>query len=41
MEAEGLTNPELKIPVRCLIDECRNIGKIPNLGEYLATCRKY
>ena len=41
MEAEGLTNPELKVPVRCLIDECRNIGKIPNLGEYLATCRKY
>lgn len=41
METEGLTNPELKVPVRCLIDECRNIGKIPNLGEYLATCRKY
>lgn len=41
MEAEGLSNPELKVPVRFLIDECRNIGKIPNLGEYLATCRKY
>ena len=41
MEVEGLTNPELKVPVKCFIDECRNIGKIPNLGEYLATCRKY
>lgn len=41
MEKEGLTSPELKVPVKCLIDECRNIGKIPNLGEYLATCRKY
>jgi len=41
MEQEGLTAPELKIPVKCLIDEARNIGKIPNLGEYLATCRKY
>ncbi len=41
MEREGLSNPELKVPVRFLIDECRNIGKIPNLGEYLATCRKY
>lgn len=41
MEKEGLTSPELKIPVKCLIDECRNIGKIANLGEYLATCRKY
>lgn len=41
MEAEGLSTPELKVPVRFLIDECRNIGKIPNLGEYLATCRKY
>lgn len=41
METEGLSNPELKIPVRFLIDECRNIGKIGNLGEYLATCRKY
>ena len=41
MEREGLSNPELAVPVRFLIDECRNIGKIPNLGEYLATCRKY
>ncbi len=41
MEREGLTAPELRIPVKCLIDEARNIGKIPNLGEYLATCRKY
>ncbi|MDE5589176.1 MAG: type IV secretory system conjugative DNA transfer family protein [Acetatifactor sp.] len=28
MEAERLTNLELKITVRCLIDECKNIGKI-------------
>ena len=41
MEKEGLTEPELKVPVYCLIDECRNIGKISNLSEYLATCRKY
>lgn len=41
MEQEGLTDPELKVPVYCLIDECRNIGKISNLSEYLATCRKY
>lgn len=41
MERKGLSNPELAVPVRFLIDECRNIGKIPNLGEYLATCRKY
>ena len=31
----------MKVPVRFLIDECRNIGKIPNLSIYLATCRKY
>ena len=24
METEGLTDPELKVPVKCLIDECRN-----------------
>lgn len=41
MEKEELTDPELKVPVYCLIDECRNIGKITNLSEYLATCRKY
>jgi type IV secretory pathway TraG/TraD family ATPase VirD4 len=41
MEACGLGDPELKIPVRCLIDEARNIGKIPNLSEILATNRKY
>lgn len=41
MEREGLTDPQLKVPVYCLIDECRNIGKISNLSEYLATCRKY
>jgi len=36
-----LDNPELKIPVRFLIDECANVGKIPNLDKILATCRKY
>lgn len=41
MEEEGLNNPELKIPVRFLIDECANVGKIVNLESYLATCRKY
>ena len=41
MKEEGLDNPELKIPVRFLIDECANVGKIPNLDKILATCRKY
>ena len=36
-----LSDPQMKIPVRFMIDECRNIGKIPNLSIYLATCRKY
>lgn len=36
-----LGNPEMKIPVRFLIDECANVGKIPDLEKYLATCRKY
>ena len=38
---KGLSNPEMKIPVRFLIDECANVGKIPNIEKYLATCRKY
>lgn len=37
----NLGAPEMKIPVRFLIDECANVGKIPNLDNYLATCRKY
>ena len=41
MREEHLSDPSLKVPVRFLIDECRNIGKIPNLSIYLATCRKY
>ena len=41
MREEGLNDPQLKVPVRFFIDECRNIGKIPNLSIYLATCRKY
>lgn len=36
-----MPNPRLAFPARLLIDECANIGKIPNLQEYLATCRKY
>jgi type IV secretion system protein VirD4 len=35
------STPALAMPARMLIDECANIGKIPNLQEYLATCRKY
>lgn len=38
---KALSDPQMKVPVRFLIDECRNIGKIPNLSIYLATCRKY
>lgn len=40
-EIKPLSDPQMKVPVRFLIDECRNIGKIPNLSIYLATCRKY
>lgn len=36
-----LSDPQMKVSVLFLIDECRNIGKIPNLSIYLATCRKY
>lgn len=35
MKDEGLDNPELKILVRFLIDECANIGKIPKIGKLL------
>lgn len=38
---KALGNPEMRVPVRFLIDECANVGKIPNLEKYLATCRKY
>lgn len=41
MKSINIGDPELAIPVRFLIDECANIGKIPNLQERLATCRKY
>ena len=41
MKEEGLGDPELKVPVRCLLDECRNIGRIPDLEGYLSFCRKY
>lgn len=38
---KALNDPEMKVPVKFLIDECANVGKIPNLDNYLATCRKY
>ena len=41
MKKEGLGDPELKVPVRFLLDECRNIGRIPDLEGYLSFCRKY
>ena len=40
-KVKPLGNPEMKCYVRFLIDECANVGKIPNLEKYLATCRKY
>lgn len=36
-----ISGPALALHARFLIDEAANIGKIPNLQEYLATCRKY
>lgn len=39
--AEGKPGKSLPIPVRCLLDEFANIGKIPNFPELLATMRKY
>lgn len=41
MERLGLSGPALARPVRFLIDEAKNIGKIPMLDEYISTCRKY
>ncbi len=41
MAREGLGAPELAVPVRLMIDEAANIGKIPDLEKFLATCRKY
>ena len=41
MKREGLGDPQLKVPVRCLIDECKNVGRIPNLEGVLSFCRKY
>lgn len=40
-KVKALGNPEMKTHVRFLIDECANVGKIPDLEKYLATCRKY
>ena len=41
MRKEGLPDPEVAVPVRFLIDEAANIGKIPGLQHYLAISRKY
>lgn len=41
MRKEGLPDPEVAVPVRFLIDEAANIGKIPGLEHYLAISRKY
>ena len=31
----------LKVPVRCILDEFANCGKIPEFDKVLATCRKF
>ena len=41
MKRLGLGDPELLMPVRFLLDECRNIGRIPDLEGALSYCRKY
>lgn len=41
MVTEKLTNPTLKVHTTFLLDELNNIGTIPNIDLYLATCRKY
>ena len=36
---KALSNPEMKVPVRFLIDECAKIGQIPKLEKLIATIR--
>ena len=38
-KADGVYGGKLPIHVRCLIDECANIGQIPNLEKLVATIR--
>ena len=38
-KADDVYGGKLPIPVRCLIDECANIGQIPNLEKLVATIR--
>ncbi len=38
-KADSLKGGRLPIHVRCLIDECANIGQIPNLEKLMATIR--
>ena len=38
-KADDMYGGKLPIHVRCLIDECANIGQIPNLEKLVATIR--
>ena len=38
-KADGVYGGRLPVPVRCLIDECANIGQIPRLEKLVATIR--
>ncbi len=38
-KADDVYGGRLKVHVRCLIDECANIGQIPNLEKLMATIR--
>lgn len=37
--ADSLKSRKLPVPVTMLLEECANIGEIPNLSKYLNTCR--
>lgn len=39
--AKARSDRKLAIPLRCIIDECANIGKFPHFENLLATLRKY
>ena len=38
-KADDVYGGKLPVHVRCLIDECANIGQIPNLEKLVATIR--
>lgn len=40
-KAKPMPGKHLIYPIRCIIDEIANIGKIPNLEKMIATTRKY